>query len=85
MSKLSSPSRVRASLALSCVSTAILPFTAAALHAQDSKQGEERSLGGVTVSDTAIDDVEVGRRQASPRRCAPCATHPRPSPSSRAR
>jgi len=76
MSKLSRPARARASLALSCVSTAILPFTAAALHAQDSKQGEERSLGGVTVSDTAIDDVELGRRQASPKALRPLRDTP---------
>jgi catecholate siderophore receptor len=75
----------RASLALSCVGPALLPF--AALHAQTAdqpagppaghaSQGAERSLGGVTVSDTAIDDVEVGRKQASPKAVRPLRDTP---------
>jgi len=80
----------RATLALSCVGSALLPL---ALHAQTPStqgppqagsqagsqaetQGAERSLGGVTVSDTAIDDVESGRKQASPKALRPLRDTP---------
>ena len=65
----------RASLALSCVGSALLPI---ALHAQTTPpaQSAERSLGGVTVSDTAIDDVADGRKQASPKAVRPLRDTP---------
>lgn len=62
-----------ASLALSCVGSALLPM---ALHAQTTPTGGEQSLGGVTVSDTAIDDSETGRRQGSPKALRPIRDTP---------
>lgn len=74
MTSTSTKAGVRASLALSCVGSALLPFAA---MAQDSApQGSERSLGGVTVSDTAIDDVAEGRQQASPKALRPLRDTP---------
>ncbi|MET0362569.1 MAG: TonB-dependent receptor [Sphingobium sp.] len=57
---------VRGSLALSCVGSVLLPLGAAPLHAQ-SAQGETRALGGMTVTDTALDDVAPAQQQASPK------------------
>lgn len=59
---------IRASLALSCVGSALLPLAATPLHAQATDaQGEGRTLKGVSVTSTAIDTVEQGRQQASPK------------------
>ncbi|HEX7858224.1 MAG TPA: TonB-dependent receptor [Sphingobium sp.] len=69
---------VRASLALSCVGSALLPLAATPLHAQSTAaQGEGRTLGGVTVTSTAIDDdgIQV-RQQASPKAVRPIRDTP---------
>lgn len=59
-------------LALGCVSA--MAFTSAA-HAQNS--GEAQRLGGVTVTDTAIDESEVkAERAASPKYTAPLLDTP---------
>ncbi|WP_324742106.1 TonB-dependent receptor [Tsuneonella sp. CC-YZS046] len=59
-------------LALGCVSA--MAFTSGA-HAQDS--GETQRLGGVTVTDTAIDESEVkAERAASPKYTAPLLDTP---------
>ncbi len=57
---------VRSSLALSCVGSVLLPFGAAPVYAQ-AGQGETRALGGMTVTDTAIDDAAPVAKQASPK------------------
>ncbi|MET0364071.1 MAG: TonB-dependent receptor [Sphingobium sp.] len=62
MTSSSRKAAVRASLALSCVGSALLPLAATSLHAQE----EGRKLGGMTVTDTAIDDAPA-QTQASPK------------------
>ena len=62
MSKLSPSAARRTFLALSCIAPAFAP----AAHAQQA-DGQERSLGGVTVTDSAIVD-EPGRKLESPKR-----------------
>ncbi|HEX7872836.1 MAG TPA: TonB-dependent receptor [Sphingobium sp.] len=62
MTSTSRKAAVRASLALSCVGSALLPLAATSLHAQE----EGRRLGGMTVTDTAIDDAPA-QQQSSPK------------------
>ncbi|MFT3964748.1 MAG: TonB-dependent receptor [Sphingobium sp.] len=76
MVKSSRQAGLRASLALSCVGSALLPIAAAPLHAQSSAQGESRSLGSVTVTDSAINEAEPGRQQASPKAVRPIRDTP---------
>ncbi|HTN14171.1 MAG TPA: TonB-dependent siderophore receptor [Sphingomonadaceae bacterium] len=66
--------RAHAFLALSCVGSVLAPQAA---YAQDSSstQEEPRVLGGVTVTDTAIDE-EPGREQASPKATRPVRDTP---------
>jgi catecholate siderophore receptor len=67
---------LRASLAMSCIGSALLPIALHAQTADQTTQGSERSLGGVTVTDTAIDDVADGRKQASPKAVRPLRDTP---------
>jgi catecholate siderophore receptor len=55
---------------MSCVGTFLLPLAATAAHAQNAP-----ALGGVTVSDTAIND-EVSIKQASPKAVRPLLDTP---------
>lgn len=66
--------KAHAFLALSCVGSVFAPQAA---FAQDSSatQEEPRLLGGVTVTDTAIDE-EPGRRQESPKATRPVRDTP---------
>lgn len=72
-------SRTGGALALSCVGTLLLPLAASPTLAQHAPHGhaheEQRSLGGVTVEDTAIDAVK-GRRQESPKATRPLLDTP---------
>ncbi|KPL66838.1 TonB-dependent receptor [Erythrobacter sp. SG61-1L] len=65
--------KAHAFLALSCVGSVLAPQAA---YAQDSSTQEEpRVLGGVTVTDTAIDE-EPGRKQESPKATRPVRDTP---------
>lgn len=65
---------LRASLALSCFGSALFPLAAAA---QTAPQEEEpRTLGGMTVTDTALDETRMDRQQQSPRAVRPIRDTP---------
>jgi catecholate siderophore receptor len=64
------PTGGRTSLALSCVGTLLLPFAATSAQAQDAP-----ALGGVTVTDTAINDAPPPK-QASPKAVRPLLDTP---------
>lgn len=62
----------RTFLALSCLAPALAPALA---HAADAPASDQQVLGGVTVSDTAIDE-QPGRKLESPKRTRPVRDTP---------
>lgn len=60
-------------LALSCVGSLLLPI--AVSHASAQTTQDAPALGGVTVSDTAL-EIEVGRKQESPKATRPVRNTP---------
>ena len=65
---MTSPSRAttRASLALSCVGSVLLPFATTPAVAQDTASGGDKVLGSMTVTDSAIDQA-AAVKQSSPK------------------
>ena len=70
--KTSSAAARRSFLALSCLAPALVPTIA---HAEAAPAGAGQVLGGVTVSDTAIDE-QPGRKLESPKRTRPVLDTP---------
>lgn len=67
--------KTQAFLALSCVGTILSPAALMAQTTPPPEPQQERVLGGVTVTDTAIDE-EPGRQQASPKAVRPLRDTP---------
>ena len=72
-SKSSSAAARRSFLALSCIAPALATTLPSGAHAQEADG--QRVLGGVTVSDTAIDE-QPGRKLESPKRTRPVLDTP---------